>query len=59
MEKSANLENAERQLQKTFEKEKMNDKDIKLLYTIGYLKSSNLNKDDTLTVIKHVFFGEI
>ena len=40
MEKSANLKDAERELQKTFEKEKMNDKDTKLLYAIGYLKAS-------------------
>ena len=59
MEKSANLKDAERELQKTFEKEKMNDKDTKLLYAIGYLKASKLDKDDTITVIKHIFCEEI
>lgn len=59
MEKSANLKDSERELQKTFEKEKMNDKDTKLLYAIGYLKASKLDKDDTITVIKHIFFEEI
>ena len=59
MEKSANLKDAERELQKTFKKEKMNDKDTKLLYAIGYLKASKLDKDDTITVIKHIFFEEI
>lgn len=42
-----------------FVKEKMNDKDTKLLYAIGYLKASKLDKDDTITVIKHIFFEEI
>lgn len=37
----------------------MNDKDTKLLYAIGYLKASKLDKDDTITVIKHIFFEEI
>ena len=36
-----------------------NDKDTKLLYAIGYLKASKLDKDDTITVIKHIFFEEI
>ena len=59
MEKRANLKDEERKIQKTFEKEKMNDKDTKLLYAIGYLKASKLDKDDTITVIKHIFFEEI
>lgn len=54
-----NIKKVEKHLKEIFNSEKMEDKTVKMAFSIGYLRGTTLDKDETLLVIKHILCDEI